>query len=109
MNKAVFIAVPVVVLAVAAAAVPWYVGNQYERQVRDEVSELSRAVQSPLNVMLVRYNRGWLSSEAVVRFTLRAEPQLFLDVRQQISQWPEPSSGWLRVRSLPEWSGPVKA
>jgi Bacterial protein of unknown function (DUF945) len=108
MNKAVFIAVPVVVLS-AAAAIPWYVGSQYERAVRDEVGELSRAAQSPLNVTLVRYNRGWLSSEAVVRFTLKAEPRLFLDLRQQISQWPDPNSGWLRVRSLPEWSGPVKA
>jgi len=109
MNKAVFIAVPVVVLGAAAAAIPWYAGNQYERAVRAEVSEMSRLPQLPLNVTLVRYSRGWLSSEAVVRFTLKAQPNLFLDLRQQVSQWPDPNAGWLRVRSLPEWSGPVKA
>lgn len=109
MNKAIFIAVPVVVLGVAAAAIPWYAGSQYERAARAQVSELSRLPQLPFNVTLVRYTRGWLSSEAVVRFTLKAQPNLFLDLRQQISQWPHPNSGWLRVRSLPEWSGPVKA
>ncbi|HTO45030.1 MAG TPA: DUF945 family protein [Burkholderiales bacterium] len=109
MNKAVFVAVPIVVLGAAAAAIPWYAGSQYERAVRAQVSELSRLPQLPLNVTLVRYSRGWLSSEAVVRFTLKAQPGLFLDLRQQISQWPDPNSGWLRVRSLPEWSGPVKA
>jgi len=109
MNKAVFIVVPVVVLAAAAAVIPWYAGSHYERALRAEVNELSRLPQLPLNVTLVRYSRGWLSSEAVVRFTLKAEPNLFLDVRQQISQWPDPNSGWLRVRAVPEWSGPVKA
>src|SRR5262249_17500060 len=109
MNKAIFVGLPVVVLGAAAAAIPWYAGSQYERAVRAQVSELSRLPQLPLNVTLVRYSRGWLSSEAVVRFTLKAQPSLFLDLRQRISQWPDPNSGWLRVHSLPEWSGPVKA
>jgi uncharacterized protein YdgA (DUF945 family) len=45
----------------------------------------------------------------VVRFTLKAEPSLYLDVRQEISQWPDPKAGWVRVRSLPQWNGPAKA
>jgi uncharacterized protein YdgA (DUF945 family) len=109
MNKVVFVAVPVCVLAAAASAVPWYLGAQHEHAMRAEVSKLSSRAQFPLNVTITHYERGWLSSAAVVRFTLKAEPSLYLDVRQEISQWPDPQTGWVRVRSLPEWNGSAKA
>ena len=109
MNKVVFVAAPICILAAAAAAVPWYLGAQHEHAMRAEVSKLSSRAQFPLNVTVTHYDRGWLSSAAVVRLTLKAEPSVYLDVRQEISQWPDPRAGWVRVRSLPQWDGPAKA
>ncbi|HTS54575.1 MAG TPA: DUF945 family protein [Burkholderiales bacterium] len=108
MNKVVFVAAPICILAAAAGAVPWYLGVQHERTMRAEVSKLSSRAQFPLNLTVTHYDRGWLSSSAVVRFTVKAEPSLYLDVRQDIAQWPDPRVGWVRVRSVPQWTGPAK-
>jgi uncharacterized protein YdgA (DUF945 family) len=109
MNKLALVAVPVGILAAAACALPWYLGMQTEQSMRAEVSRLASSVQSPLNVTFMRYDRGWLSSTAVSRLTLKAEPSVYLEMRHEISQLPWPGTGWVRVRSVPQWNKDVKA
>ncbi len=109
MNKLALVAVPAGILAATACALPWYLGTQTEQAMRAEVSKLAGSAQFPLNVTFMRYDRGWLSSAAVTRFTLKAEPSLFLDVRHEISHLPQPRTGWVRVRSVPQWNGELKA
>ena len=74
MNKLALVAVPVAILAAAACALPWYLGMQTEQAMRAEVSKMASSAQFPLNVTFMRYDRGWLSSTAVTRLTLKAEP-----------------------------------
>jgi len=109
MNKLALVAVPAGILAATACALPWYLGMQTEQAMRAEVSKLASSAQFPLSVTFMRYDRGWLSSAAVTRFTLKAEPSLFLDVRHEISHLPQSQTGWVRVRSVPQWNGEVKA
>jgi uncharacterized protein YdgA (DUF945 family) len=109
MNKLALVAVPAGMLAATACALPWYLGMQAEQGMRAEVSKLASSAQFPLNVTFMRYDRGWLSSNAVTRLTLKAEPSFFLDVHHEISHLPQPRSGWVRVRSIPQWNGEMKA
>lgn len=109
MNKLAIVAVPIGILAAAACAVPLYVGMQTEQAMRAEATELAGSAQFPLNVTYTRYDRGWLSSSAVSRLTLKAEPDIYLDVRHDISHLPDPRVGWVQVHSVPQWSGPAKA
>jgi uncharacterized protein YdgA (DUF945 family) len=109
MNKLALVAVPAGILAATACALPWYLGLETEQAMRAEVGKLAGSAQFPLNVTFMRYDRGWLSSAAVTRFTLKAEPSLFLDVRHEISHLPQPGTGWVRVRSVPQWNGELKA
>ena len=108
MNKFALIAVPVAILAAAACTLPWYLGMQTEQAMRAEVSKLASSAQFPLNVTFMRYDRGWLSSTAVTRLTLKVEPNVYLDVRHEISQLPRPGAGWVHVRSVPQWNGEIK-
>lgn len=109
MKKFAFFAAPLGVLAAAACAVPWYLGMQAEHELRAQVSNLSRSAQFPFSVALMRYDRGWLSSSAVTRFTLKADADYGVEVRHEISQLPDPRDGWVHVHSVPQWSGPVKS
>ena len=108
MNKLALVAVPAAILAAAACALPWYVGMQTEQAMRAEVSKMASSAQFPLNVTFMRYDRGWLSSSAVTRLTLKLEPSFYLDVRHEISQLPRPRAGWVHVRSVPQWNGEMK-
>ena len=109
MNKLALIAAPVAILAAAACALPWYLGVRAEQALRAEVSQLVSNAQFPMNVTFTRYDRGWLSSTAVTRLALKAEPNVYLDLRHDISQLPRPHSGWVRVRSVPQWNGEIRA
>jgi uncharacterized protein YdgA (DUF945 family) len=108
MNKLAFAAVSVAILATAVCALPWYLGLQTEQAMRAEVSKMAGSAPFPLNVTFMRYDRGWLSSAAVTRLTLKAEPSIYLDVRHEISQLPRPGAGWVHVRSVPQWNGQIK-
>lgn len=108
MNKFAFVAVPVGILIAAACAVPWYVGMQTEEAMRGEARTLAGSAQFPFNVAYTRYERGWFSSNAVSRVTLKAEPNVYLDLRHDISHLPDPQAGWVRVHTVPEWTGPAK-
>ncbi|HYL18941.1 MAG TPA: DUF945 family protein [Burkholderiales bacterium] len=108
MKKTALIVVPLGILVATACAAPWYVGVQTEEAMRVEATKLASSAQFPLNVSYTHYERGWLSSSAVTRLTLKAEPSIYLDVRHEISQLPDPRAGWVQVHSVPQWSGPVK-
>lgn len=41
MNKLALVAAPIAILAAVACALPWYVGVQVERSVREEVSRFA--------------------------------------------------------------------
>jgi len=109
MKKLALVIVPLAVIAGAACATPWYVGMQADRALRNEASSLSHNPQFPFAVSLLRFDRGWLSSTAVTRFTLKADADYTFDVRHDIAQLPDPREGWVRVHSVPVWSGPLKA
>src|SRR5262249_16110607 len=108
MNKLTLISVPLTIIAAAACAVPWYLGLQAEQAMRSELSAVSGHAQFPLNVAFMRYDRGRLSSTVVTRLPLKAQPNLYLDVKHEISQVPTPGVGWLRVRSEPQFNGAIK-
>jgi len=109
MKKSTFVIVPLGLLAAAACAVPWYVGMRTEHTLRGEASNLSRSPQFPFTLSFVRYDRGWLSSSAVTRFTLKSNADYAVEIHHDIAQVPDPREGWVRVRSVPQWSAPVKA
>jgi uncharacterized protein YdgA (DUF945 family) len=109
MNKLALVVVPIGILAAAVCAVPWYVGMQAEQTMRAEATRLAGSAQFPLDVTYTRYDRGWLTSSAVSRLTVKMESGLYLDVRHEISHLPDPRTGWVQVHSVPQWSGPVKA
>ena len=96
-----------IVLA-AFAAVPWYMGTKTEETFREYAAQPADAVRSPVTVKIVRYDRGWLSSSALTRISLAAEPNFYVDVRHEISQVPHPSGSLVKVHSVPQFSSGVR-
>jgi hypothetical protein len=70
--------------------------------------DLGSGKQSPLAVSYTRFERGWLKSEAVSRIAVKADPSIYFEVRHEISHMPN-RAGWVRVHSVPQLSGVVKA
>jgi len=109
MSRLALVAVPLGLVVAAACALPWYLGLRTEQALRAEMGKLTSRAQFPLNVTFMRYDRGWLSSSALTRLTLKAQPSVFLDVRHEISHLPQPRTGWAHVRSVPQWSSDMQA
>lgn len=74
MNKLALVAAPIAILAAVACALPWYVGVQVERSIREEVSRFADSPWLPFSVALTHYDRGLFSSTAITRITLKAQP-----------------------------------
>jgi uncharacterized protein YdgA (DUF945 family) len=108
MNKVKLVAVSIGILAGSACAAPWYNGMRTEKAMRADAETLGVDKQSPLAVSYTRFERGWLSSEAVTRIALRADPTIYVDVRHEISHTPDRVS-WVQVHSVPQFTGAVKA
>lgn len=108
MKKVTLVAVPLVIIAAAAGAVPWYAGMRAEQAMRADAEAVGAGKQSPVAVSYTRFERGWLKSEAVSRVALKADPGIYLEVRHEISHTPDRAS-WVRVHSVPQLTGPVKA
>jgi uncharacterized protein YdgA (DUF945 family) len=102
------VSISVVILAGTACAAPWYNGVRVEHSMREYVEQRGADKQSPLTISSVRFDHGWLSSEAVTRIALKADPSVHLDVRHQVSQIPG-RTGWVRVQSVPQWPAELKA
>jgi uncharacterized protein YdgA (DUF945 family) len=108
MNKVKLVAASVGILAGAACAAPWYTGMQTEQKMRAGAEALGADRQSPVAVSYTRFDRGWLSSVAVTRVSLKADPTVYVDVRHEISHKPDRTS-WVHVHSVPQWTGELKA
>ena len=96
-----------VLVAAAAAALPWYLGMEAEEHIREAIAERSGA-NSPFAVKLVQYERGWLQSTALHRVSLKADPAVYFDIHHDIDQLPDPH-GLVRMRSTPRWPQQVQA
>ncbi len=96
-----------VLVAAAAAALPWYLGMEAEEHIRAVIAERSDA-NSPFAVKLVQYDRGWLQSTALHRVSLKADPAVYFDIHHDIDQLPD-QHGLVRVRSTPRWPQQVQA
>lgn len=94
--------------AVAAAAMPWYLGVEAERRFREGLADSSGG-SSPLALKLVRYERGWLASTALHRVSLKADPTVYFDVQHDIDHLPDPDEGLIHMRSTPRWPQQVQA
>jgi uncharacterized protein YdgA (DUF945 family) len=95
-------------VAVAAAALPWYLGGEAEKRFREGLADHSGA-NSPLAVKLVRYERGWLESTALHRVSVKADPDVYFDVHHAIDHLPDPRVGLIHMRSTPRWPQQVQA
>ena len=94
-------------VAVAAAALPWYLGVEAEKRFREATADRS-ASSSPFAVTLVEYRRGWLGSTALHRVSLKADPEVYFDIHHDIDQLPD-RVGLVRMRSTPSWPQQVQA
>jgi uncharacterized protein YdgA (DUF945 family) len=108
MKKVTLVAAPLVIIAAAASATPWYAGMRTEQAMRAGVEAAGASKQSPFAVSYTRFERGWLKSEAVSRVALKADPSIYFEVRHEISHTPDRAS-WVRVHSVPQFTGPLKA
>ncbi len=89
------------------AAIPWGVGRLVERTFVTRVEELTGGANALLRMRLVRYERGWLVSEAVHRVELDDASSSF-DLVHRIDHLPRVGEGWARVRSVPQWRGAAR-
>jgi uncharacterized protein YdgA (DUF945 family) len=108
MKKIAWVAVPLLVIAAAAGAGPWYAGMRAEQALRANAESFGTDKQSPLAISYTRFERGWRNSRAVTRVALKADPAVYFDVQHEISHMPDRES-WMRVRSVPQISGAMKA
>jgi uncharacterized protein YdgA (DUF945 family) len=110
MKKALIaLGVLVAVLGAAAAAVPWYVGYQAERNMNEWVAKANAAPDATYTISVVSYDRGWLRSVAVTRVAARGDPKLAVDLRHRLRHGPHPSFGWIASEVTPAWDGELRA
>jgi len=98
----------VVLLAAAAAAYPWYLGMQTETELRAQLKG-SDGIGSPVRVTLVQYQRGWISSTALHRVSLKSDANVYFDVHHEIDHVPDLSGSLVRIKSTPRWPEEVQA
>jgi uncharacterized protein YdgA (DUF945 family) len=98
----------VVLVGIAAAAVPWYLGIEAETRFRDGMAERSGG-NSAFAVTLVQYRRGWLQSTALHRVSLKADPDVYFDIQHDIDHLPDMRGNLVRMRSTPRWPQQVQA
>jgi uncharacterized protein YdgA (DUF945 family) len=105
---AVVLGAVLVVAGVAAAALPWYLGMETEKHIRAAMKE-PHGANSAFSLKLVQYQRGWAHSVAVHRIGLKADPDVYFDIRHDIDHLPDPRVGLVHVRSTPRWPQQVQA
>jgi len=98
----------VMLVGVAAAAVPWYVGMETERHVRTQIKDPG-GNGSAFALTLVQYERGWMRSTAVHRISLKADPQVYFEIHHDLRHLSDPRTGLVVVESTPRWPEKVQA
>jgi uncharacterized protein YdgA (DUF945 family) len=96
------------ITAAAACAVPWYLGMRTEQTMREEMRAFAAEKHAAANVTFLQYERGWFSSVAVTRVALTPHSSSSLDIRHDITHVPDPRTGWVRIHSIPVWTGRTK-
>jgi len=91
-------------LLLVIAAIPWLVGRALEQAFITRLERLAGGADAALQVRLVGYERGWLTSKAVHRVMLGDASGSF-DIVHRFDHLPRLGEGWARVRSVPEWNG----
>ncbi len=110
MKKALIaLGVLVAVLGAAAAAVPWYVGYQAQRDMNEWVAKANAAPDATYTMSILSYDRGWRRSTVVMRIAARGDAKLAIDLRQRLRHGPDPSFGWLATELTPAFEGEVRA
>jgi len=97
-----------VLAGAAAAALPWYVGMETEKHFQAAIVQPDSA-NSAFTLELVQYRRGWAHSVALHRISLKADPDVYFDIRHDIDHLPDPRAGLVHVRSMPRWPEQVQA
>jgi len=110
MKKALIaLGVLVAVLGAVAAAAPWYVGFQAQRNLNEWIAKANAAPDATYTMSVASYDRGWRRSVAVIRISALGDPKTFIDLRQRIRHGPDPSFGWVATELTPAWEGNVRA
>jgi uncharacterized protein YdgA (DUF945 family) len=110
MKKALIaLGVLVAVLGVVAAAAPWYVGYQAQRNLNEWIAKANAAPDATYTMSVASYDRGWRRSVAVIRIAALGDPKTFIELRQGVRHGPDPSFGWVATELTPVWDGNVRA
>jgi len=110
MKKALIaLAVLVAVLGAVAAATPWYVGYQTQRNMSEWIAKANAAPDATYTLSVASYDRGWRRSVAVIRIAALGDPKTFIDLRHRIQHGPDPRFGWLAADTTPQWEGELRA
>ncbi len=110
MKKALIaLGVLVAVLGAVAAAAPWYVGYQAQRNMNEWVAKANAAPDATYTMSIVSYDRGWRRSTVVMRIAAHGDPKLAIDLRHRLRHGPDPSFGWLAAELTPAFEGEVRA
>jgi uncharacterized protein YdgA (DUF945 family) len=100
MKKALIaLGVLVAVLGAAAAAVPWYVGYQAEKDMGAWIAKANAAPDATYALSVASYDRGWRRSVVVTRVAARGDPKVFVDFRHRLRHGPDPGFGLLAVET----------
>ena len=110
MKKALIaLAVVVAVLGAVAAATPWYVGYQAQRNMSEWIAKANAAPDATYTLSVASYDRGWRRSVAVIRIAALGDPKTFIDLRHRIQHGPDPRFGWLAADVTPVLEGELGA
>jgi len=109
MKKALIaLAVVVAVLGAAAAAAPWYIGYQAQRNWNQWIAKANAAPDATYTMSVVSYDRGWRRSAAVTRIAARGDRKTFIDLRHRLRHGPDPGFGWLAADTTPQWQDEIR-
>jgi uncharacterized protein YdgA (DUF945 family) len=110
MKKALIaLAVVVAVIGAAAAAAPWYVGYQTQRNLNAWIAKANAAPDATYTISVASYDRGWRRSVAVTRFAMLGDPKAYVELRHRIHHGPDPRFGWLAADTMPASEGALRA
>lgn len=89
-------------------AAPWVIGGHIEKEM-DRMAELSEHISGPMmSVEVVDYTRGYLTSEATTRISMRQGGETVgLEMKHRIQHGPNPSWGLARVETDYSLTGPM--
>jgi uncharacterized protein YdgA (DUF945 family) len=110
MKKALIaLAVVLAVLGAAAAAVPWYVGYQAQRNLTEWIAKANAAPDATYTISIASYDRGWRRSVVVTRIAAFGDSKTYIDLRHRLRHGPDPQFGLLAAETTPAWEGALRA